>query len=149
MVGAQASHYGGFSCCWARALGCKGFSSCISQALEQRLNSCGSQLSHSAACGIFPDQGSNLSLLHWQVDSLPLSLQGSPCCLLTMNEFPFENCTSPPAVLWGSALLGCGFTDDVLALEELTVWKERWIDGGWDCFVWWVLRREWWVWYAG
>ena len=30
--------------------------------------------------GIFPTQGSNphlLSLLHWQVDSLPLSLQGS------------------------------------------------------------------------
>ena len=26
----------------------------------------------------FPDQGSNSSLLHWQVDSLPLSHQGSP-----------------------------------------------------------------------
>ena len=28
--------------------------------------------------GIFPDQGSNLCLLHWQVDSLPLSHQGRP-----------------------------------------------------------------------
>ena len=28
--------------------------------------------------GIFPTQGSNLSLLHWQVDSLPLSPLGSP-----------------------------------------------------------------------
>ena len=28
--------------------------------------------------GIFPDQGSNLCLLYWQVDSLPLSHQGSP-----------------------------------------------------------------------
>ena len=28
--------------------------------------------------GIFPTQGSNPSLLHWQVDSLPLSHQGSP-----------------------------------------------------------------------
>ena len=28
--------------------------------------------------GIFPDQGSNLCLLHWQVESLPLSHQGSP-----------------------------------------------------------------------
>ena len=28
--------------------------------------------------GIFPDQGWNLSLLHWQVHSLPLSHQGSP-----------------------------------------------------------------------
>ena len=28
--------------------------------------------------GIFPTQGSNLHLLHWQADSLPLSHQGSP-----------------------------------------------------------------------
>ena len=32
----------------------------------------------SEACGIFPDQGSNPCLLHEQVDSLPLSHQGSP-----------------------------------------------------------------------
>ena len=30
-------------------------------------------LSCSEACGIFPDQGSNLWFLHWQADSLPLS----------------------------------------------------------------------------
>ena len=35
-------------------------------------------LSSSAACGIFLDQGSNPGLLQWQVDSLPLSHQGSP-----------------------------------------------------------------------
>ena len=35
-------------------------------------------LSCSSACGIFPDQRSNPCLLHWQVDSLPLSHQGSP-----------------------------------------------------------------------
>ena len=35
-------------------------------------------LSCSTACGIFPHQGSNLYPLHWQVDSLPLSHQGSP-----------------------------------------------------------------------
>ena len=28
-------------------------------------------------CGIFPDQESNLSLLHWQADSLAMSYQGS------------------------------------------------------------------------
>ena len=28
--------------------------------------------------GIFPTQGSNMLLLYWQVDSLPLSHQGSP-----------------------------------------------------------------------
>ena len=32
----------------------------------------------SAARGIFPDQGSNLCPLHWQVDSQPLRHQGSP-----------------------------------------------------------------------
>ena len=32
----------------------------------------------SVACGIFLDQGSNPCLLHWQVDSLPLSHQESP-----------------------------------------------------------------------
>ena len=32
----------------------------------------------SAACGIFPDRGSNLCPLHWQADSQPLRHQGSP-----------------------------------------------------------------------
>ena len=32
----------------------------------------------SAACGIFPDQGSNLCPLHWQADSQPMYHQGSP-----------------------------------------------------------------------
>ena len=35
-------------------------------------------LSRSAACGIFPDQGSNPCPLHWQADSQPLRHQGSP-----------------------------------------------------------------------
>ena len=33
----------------------------------------------SAARGIFPDQGSDPCLLHWQADSQPLRHQGSPC----------------------------------------------------------------------
>ena len=32
----------------------------------------------SAACGIFPDQGSNPCSLRWQADSQPLRHQGSP-----------------------------------------------------------------------
>ena len=32
------------------------------------------------ACGIFPDQGSNLRPLYWQADSYPLFHQGSPFC---------------------------------------------------------------------
>ena len=48
-----------------------------------RLQSAGSAvvvhgLSCTKAYGIIPDQGSNLCLLHWQVDSLLLSHQGSP-----------------------------------------------------------------------
>ena len=34
--------------------------------------------SHSVACGILPDQGSNPCPLHWQADSQPLRHQGSP-----------------------------------------------------------------------
>ena len=34
--------------------------------------------SRSAACGIFPGQGSNPCPLHWQADSQPLCHQGSP-----------------------------------------------------------------------
>ena len=41
------------------------------------------RLSCSKACGILPVKGSNPCLLHWQVDSLPLSYQGSP----RINEF--------------------------------------------------------------
>ena len=36
----------------------------------------------SAACEIFPDQGSNPCPLRWQADSQPLRHQGSPMCLL-------------------------------------------------------------------
>ena len=34
--------------------------------------------SRSAACGIFPDRGTNPCPLHWQADSQPLCHQGSP-----------------------------------------------------------------------
>ena len=34
--------------------------------------------SRSAACGVFPDQGSNQCRLHWQADSQPLHHHGSP-----------------------------------------------------------------------
>ena len=36
----------------------------------------------SAACGIFPDQGSNPCPLHWQADSQPLLHQGSPSSMI-------------------------------------------------------------------
>ena len=48
------------------------------------------------ACGIFLDQGSNLCLLHWQGNSLPLSHQGSPViifvsiCSLNFMQYIFS-----------------------------------------------------------
>ena len=45
---------------------------------SHRLNSRGTQLRCSEACGILLDQGWNRRLMHWQVNSLSLSHQGSP-----------------------------------------------------------------------
>ena len=48
----------------------------------------------STACGIFPDQGSNLCPLHWQADSQPLRHQGSP--IITFNESNKELAQATP-----------------------------------------------------
>ena len=46
----------------------------------------------SAACGIFPDQGSNPCPLHWQADSQPLRHQGSPHTFLrSLNPHDSES----------------------------------------------------------
>ena len=44
--------------------------------------------------GIFPTQGLNPCLLHWQVDSLPLSHLGSPSLIL-ISELSLEDCSLP------------------------------------------------------
>ena len=50
------------------------------------------ELSCSAACGITLAQGANTCLLQWQVNSLPLSHQGSLCdVLLLKGSLPFHN----------------------------------------------------------
>ena len=54
-----------------------GLNSCCFWALGHSLIVVAHGLRCSAACEIFPDQGSHLCLLHWQVGSSPLSLQGS------------------------------------------------------------------------
>ena len=78
----QASHGCGFPCCGAQSLRHLGFNSFSSRTLEHSLNSQPPPVAHgfscSWACGIFPDQGLKLCLLHWQVNSLPLSHQGRP-----------------------------------------------------------------------
>ena len=80
--GDRAVHCSGFSYCWAWTLG-NYWSLGASVFAVPGLQGTGSiavvhRLSCSKACGIFPDQGLNLALLHWQVDSSVLSYQGSP-----------------------------------------------------------------------
>ena len=75
--GSWASHYGGFSCCGAQALG-----TWASVLAARRSYNTGSNAVHrlncSAACAIFPEKGLNPCLLYYQVDLLSLSHQGSP-----------------------------------------------------------------------
>ena len=83
---AGASHRGGFS---SRGAGSGRVLPLLQPvgAQTQWLWRPGLGLSCSAACGTFPDQGSNPCLLHWQADSSPLSHQGSQLLsLLTLNE---------------------------------------------------------------
>ena len=61
--------------------------------------------------GIFPIWGSNLHLLHWQVDSLPLSYQGTPvfglvdeCLTSTVRDEILQGVCS---VAFGELLLIC------------------------------------------
>ena len=69
----------GFSC-GDRALGRSSRGSCSTWAQEWQFPGFGvvHGLTCSTAPGIFPAQGSNLCLLNWQVNSLPLSHKGSP-----------------------------------------------------------------------
>ena len=75
-----------------------------SRVVEHRLWSTGSEvvvhrLSCSAECGIFPYWGWNPCLLHGQVDSWPLSHQGSPhSCFKKANEWSLRHCS--PAAAW-------------------------------------------------
>ena len=71
--GAWAPHCGGSCCCRAQALG-------HWSALVVYGPGC------STGCGVFPDQGSNPSLPHWQVGSLSLSHRGSPVSSFSVSS---------------------------------------------------------------
>ena len=79
---------------WASAVAVWGLSGCSSRGLEPKL--CSAVVVHelrfSTACRIFPDQGSNLCLLHWRTDSLPLSHQGSPTIFLNWIILESQYC---------------------------------------------------------
>ena len=107
---AWASHCSGISCYGTQALACLGFSSCSPWApLSIGSIFVAHGLSCSAACGIFPDQGSNPCLLHGQEDSLPLSHQGSPIQ-------PFFICDS------GLVELNCRNPSDLAKVDRFKSW---------------------------
>ena len=56
--------------------------------------------SRSAACGIFPDQGSNPCSLHWQADSQPLRHQGSPQESVLTRALGGSDALSPKPSIW-------------------------------------------------
>ena len=76
--------------------------------------------SRSAACGIFPDRGSNPCPLHWQADSQPLHHQGSPkvslfgerwcqpfSLLCVLGNYPSRFCFHEHLrMLWGGGMTG-------------------------------------------
>ena len=64
------------------------------------------RLSGSAVCGIFPGQGSNPGLLHWQADSLPLSHRGSHVAVSS-----FQTHFNFPAFLLPFPRNDCGVSD--------------------------------------
>ena len=64
--------------------------------------------SGSSACGIFLDQGLNPCLLLWQVDSLPVSHQGSPGIHSNLARSFILTWQDPPSsTLLGSSEKGC------------------------------------------
>ena len=76
-----------FSLLWSTGSRLEGFNSHGSWAPEHKLSSCGTW-SCSTACGIYPNLGSNLCLLHWHVDSLPRNHQKSPIFHVFISQKP-------------------------------------------------------------
>ena len=88
LLGSTVSRYEGYSTCEVGA-----------RQSRLRLQSADSIVtahgpSCSSACGILPDQGLNLCLLHWQADSSPMDHQRTPAVLLVKSGF--ELCKIQP-----------------------------------------------------
>ena len=72
--------------------------------------------------GIFLTQGSNLCFLYWQVNSLPLSHQGSPMVTIDLYKLKYEqgwecnspSCCQPCQQLWPS-VTPCGLSSTASA----------------------------------
>ena len=74
----HASSCSGFSCCRAWTIGCVDSEFVVGRLLSTGITVVAYGFSCSEACGICLDQGLKPCLLHWQVDSDPLSHQDSP-----------------------------------------------------------------------
>ena len=79
--------------------------------------------------GIFPTQGLNPHLLHWQADSLPLNHQGSPLILLDPQYQ--DNIPSSPKILLvlGHARREClnlehSSSQNIKEIPKKSRWKE-------------------------
>ena len=77
-------------------------------------------LSCSAACGIFPDQGSNPCALHWQADSQPLRHQGSPGFFF--NSAKLETLSIPS---WEGMYLIYSVTQNWYIGDYLLMWSKQ------------------------
>jgi len=71
------------------------------------------RLGCSKASGIFPDQGLNLCLLHWQADSLPLSHWGKPIHSLSRKRKKHATNTplASPSITYSLLFFGCRETN--------------------------------------
>ena len=93
----------------------------------------------SGACGIFPDQGSNLCFLRWSADSLPLSPQESPnySSLISSN---IQSLSSPPSLADTShkSLEICKLFDCLFVLLSF-IYGRNWIIWPGDHSTRWIL----------
>ena len=92
----------------------------------------------SAACGIFPDQGSNPCPLHWQADSQPLRHQGTPWNIFfywwlmsLLGTIPDQNkIVLPPSNLKNQrASVGTFFSIRCITLNEKFLKVFPWCNG--------------------
>ena len=80
--------------------------------------------------GVFPTQGSNPHLLHWQVDSLPLSHQRSPYLCFTIEETKLQSWVTSLGFIAGKWLIQelhkCLFNSKIYGLSLMCLIR-RWI----------------------
>ena len=107
---------------WSMGFRAHGCSSCESQALEHRQNNCDAWASCSLACGIFPDQGSNLCLLHWQEDSFLLAPPGKPRKVGEKQQFQQTR-----MILFIPALASFWASLVAQRLKHLPLMRETWV----------------------